>query len=60
MTTDAKPPQTDRRRRNGALPGGRPDATTSDAMGNRTGRREQTRAGPDAPSAKAVGDTFKV
>lgn len=53
------PRQTKGRGQNAALPGGRPDASTSDEAVKRTGRREQTTAGPDGPSAKEIGDTFK-
>lgn len=53
------PKQTKGREKNGALPGGRPDATTSGEAVKRTGRRERTSAGPDGPSAKEIGDTFK-
>lgn len=55
----SEPRQSEGRKRNGATPGDRPDPTTSDAAVERTGRREQTTAGPDGPSAKEVGDTFK-
>lgn len=54
-----EPRQTKGRERNGAVPGGRPDTTTSEKDVERTGRREQTTAGPDGPSAKEIGDTFK-
>lgn len=53
------PRQTEGRTRNGAIPGGRPDASTSDKAVERTGQKERTTAGPDGPSAKEVGDTFK-
>lgn len=53
------PRQTQGRTRNGAIPGGRPDASTSDKAVERTGQKERTTAGPDGPSAKEVGDTFK-
>lgn len=53
------PRQTKGREQNAALPGGRPDASTSDEAVKRTGRRAQTAAGPDGPSAKEIGDTFK-
>jgi hypothetical protein len=51
--------QTQGREDNGAAPGGKPDAATSDAEVRRTGRRARTSAGPDGPDAKEVGDTFK-
>jgi len=54
-----EPKQTEGRTRNGVIPGGRPDASTSDEAIKRTGRRERTSAGPDGPSAKEIGDTFK-
>lgn len=54
-----EPRQTKGREQNAALPGGHPDASTSDEAVKRTGRREQTTAGPDGPSAKEIGDTFK-
>lgn len=43
------PRQTKGREQNAALPGGRPDASTSDEAVKRTGRHEQTTAGPDGP-----------
>lgn len=51
--------QTDGRDDNGAVPGGKPDASTSDAAVKRTGERARTSAGPDGPDAAEVGDTFK-
>ena len=51
--------QTDGRRANGAEPGGKPDALTSDDAVRRVGRQAQQSAGPDGPDAGAVGDTFK-
>lgn len=47
------------RERNAAIPGGKPDAATTDDAVRRTGRESQRRAGPDGPSAREVGDTFK-
>ena len=44
---------------NGAVPGDKPDASTSDAEVRRTGERERKSAGPDGPDATEVGDTFK-
>jgi len=51
--------QTEGRQANGAMPGGRPDETTSDEAIERTGRREVRSAGPDGPDATSTGDTFK-
>jgi hypothetical protein len=53
------PKQTDGRKANGAIPGGRPDGATSDADVRRTGEASQRKAGPDGPDATEVGDTFK-
>jgi hypothetical protein len=47
------------RKANGAEPGGKPDATTSDEAVKRNGRRERSSAGPDGPDAGEVGETFK-
>ncbi len=55
--TDDK--QSEGRTKNGAAPGGRPDATTSDADVTRTGEASRRKAGPDGPDATEVGDTFK-
>ena len=57
--TDQKPIQTEGRDENGAIPLGRPDASTSDAAVKRNAEREQRSAGPDGPDATEVGDTFK-
>lgn len=57
--TKTKKAQTDGRTANGAEPGGKPDATTSSADVERTGKASAQRAGPDGPDAKAIGDTFK-
>ena len=51
--------QTEGRDDNGAIPPGKPDASTSDAAVKRTGERERRSAGPDGPDATEVGDTFK-
>lgn len=51
--------QTDGRTANGAEPGGKPDAQTSDSDVKRTGQISTRRAGPDGPDAEAIGDTFK-
>jgi hypothetical protein len=57
--SDDKPIQTEGREENGAIPLGRPDASTSDAQVKRTGEQERRSAGPDGPDAREVGDTFK-
>ena len=57
--TDQKPIQTEDRDKNGAIPLGRPDASTSDEAVKRNAEREQQTAGPDGPDATEVGDTFK-
>jgi hypothetical protein len=51
--------QTPGRERNGAIPGGKPDAQTPDETVKRTGRKERLTAGPDGPDASEIGDTFK-
>ena len=51
--------QTEGRDDNGAIPLGKPDASTSDAAVKRNAGREQETAGPDGPDATEVGDTFK-
>ena len=51
--------QTEGRRENGAYPGGKPDASTSDGAVKRTGEQERRSAGPDGPDATVIGDTFK-
>ena len=56
--SDDKPIQTEGRDDNGAIPLGRPDASTSDAEVKRNAEREQRSAGPDGPDATEVGDTF--
>jgi hypothetical protein len=52
--------QSDGRTANGAAPGGKPDASTSDAKVRETGRRETETAGPDGPDAGEIGKTFKT
>ena len=47
------------REKNGASPGGRPDASTSAAAVKRTGERSRVAAGPDGPDAGVIGETFK-
>lgn len=51
--------QTDGRRKNGAIPGGKPDASTSDDAVRKTGEQARKRAGPDGPDASVIGETFK-
>lgn len=53
------PKQTKGREDNGAIPPGRPDASTSDAQVKRVGEQSRRKAGPDGPDAAEVGDTFK-
>lgn len=57
--SDQKPIQTEGRDDNGAIPLGRPDASTSDAAVKRNAERVQKSAGPDGPDATEIGDTFK-
>ena len=52
--------QTDGRRRNGASPGGKPDASTPTKNVEAVGGHERRSAGPDGPDATAVGNTFKT
>jgi len=60
--TDQKhsPDQSEGREDNGAIPAGRPDASTSDKDVKATGRKERRSAGPDGPDAREIGDTFKT
>jgi hypothetical protein len=51
--------QSEGRKDNGAIPGGKPDASTSDEQVRKVGRDSTTKAGPDGPDAREVGDTFK-
>ncbi|MFN3932416.1 MAG: hypothetical protein ACK4JY_11775 [Brevundimonas sp.] len=51
--------QTEGRNANGAIPPGKPDASTSDAAVKSNGERERRSAGPDGPDGAEVGDTFK-
>lgn len=53
------PKQSEGRKANGAMPGGKPDQTTSDAEVKRTGEASRRKAGPDGPDATEIGDTFK-
>lgn len=55
--TDDK--QSKGRTRNAAVPGGNPDASTSEEEVKRTGLKARRAAGPDGPDAKVIGDTFK-
>ncbi len=52
--------QSEGRDDNGAIPGGKPDASTSDAAVRGTGEASRRKAGPDGPDATEVGDTFKT
>ncbi len=54
-----QPKQSKGREQNAAIPGGKPDAATSDEAVRRVGRESSRRAGPDGPDAREVGDTFK-
>lgn len=51
--------QTPGRDDNGAIPPGKPDASTSDRDVKRVGEASTRKAGPDGPDAAEVGDTFK-
>lgn len=51
--------QTKGREKNAAIPGGKPEAATSEEAVKRVGEQEQRSAGPDGPDATEVGDTFK-
>ena len=51
--------QSEGREKNGAAPGGKPDASTSDAAVRRTGEQSRRTAGPDGPDAGVIGETFK-
>lgn len=51
--------QSEGRKANGATPGGKPDASTSDAAVKRVGEESTRRAGPDGPDASVIGETFK-
>jgi len=53
------PKQSEGRKQNGAMPGGKPDGSTSSAEVKRTGEASRRKAGPDGPDATEVGDTFK-
>lgn len=52
--------QTEGRRKNGAIPGGRPDGTTSEDDIRKVGEQSRRKAGPDGPDAREIGDTFKT
>lgn len=52
--------QTEGRDENGAIPLGKPDASTSEKDVERNAGREQKSAGPDGPDATEIGDTFKT
>ena len=47
------------REANAAQPLGERQGIVSKAQTEKTGRKERRTAGPDGPSAKEVGDTFK-
>ena len=51
--------QSEGRKKAGATPGGKPDASTSDEAVRRVGEESTRRAGPDGPDASVIGDTFK-
>lgn len=51
--------QSEGRKANGATPGGKPDATTSEKDVKKVGKASTRAAGPDGPDAREVGDTFK-
>lgn len=51
--------QSDGRRKNGAMPAGRPDQTTPESKVKKVGKQSRRAAGPDGPDATEVGDTFK-
>ena len=53
------PKQSEGRRKNAATPGGKPEAASSEEDVRRVGRMSRTRAGPDGPDAREIGDTFK-
>jgi hypothetical protein len=53
-------PQTKGREDNAAQPLGKRDGLVSKKGTERTGRQSQRKAGPDGPSAAAVGRTFKT
>lgn len=54
-----EPKQSKGRQANGAIPGDKPDATTSSEAVREVGLLSRRKAGPDGPSAAEVGDTFK-
>jgi hypothetical protein len=51
--------QSQGREANGAIPGGKPDAATSEKDVKRVGEQSRRKAGPDGPDATVIGDTFK-
>ena len=51
--------QTGGRKKNGALPEGRPDAHTSDEAVRRTGRKVREKDSPNEADSGWVGETFK-
>ena len=52
--------QTEGRRKNGAVPGGRPDGSTSEEDIKKVGEQSRRKAGPDGPDAGEIGETFKA
>jgi hypothetical protein len=53
------PKQSQGRAANGAIPGGKPDASTSGDQVRKVGKASATRAGPDGPKASEIGNSFK-
>jgi hypothetical protein len=53
------PKQSQGRAANGAIPGGKPEASTPDDRVRKVGKASTTKAGPDGPDAREVGETFK-
>ena len=51
--------QTKGRTENGAVPVTKSTPDSSDEGAKRTQQKSRTRAGPDGPDAKEIGDTFK-
>ena len=53
------PKQTEGRKNNGAMPGGKPDGSTSESDVKQVGEASRQKAGPDGPDAGEIGKTFK-
>jgi hypothetical protein len=51
--------QSEGREKNGAMPAGKPDQTTSDRDVKKVGEQSRRAAGPDGPDAGEAGETFK-